>query len=128
MKGQALVTLIFFMVFATTVTTAAIFVIATNSISGAKFQEGAIAYQVAQSGADNALVRLLRNPTTYTGETGLTVGAGTADITVTGSGTVASPYIIVSKGKKGNFTKQLQVTAHFDNNQQLIVDSQKEIF
>lgn len=128
MKGQALVTLIFFMLFATTVTTAAVFVIATNSISGAKLQEGTIAYQAAESGIDNALVRLLRDPVHYTGETGLVVGSGTVDITISGAGTIANPYIILSKGKKGSFVKQIQATAHFDSMQQLILDSQKEVF
>ncbi len=125
MKGQALVTLIFFMVFATTVTTAAVFVIATNSISGAKFQEGSIAYEIAQSGADNALVRLLRNPA-YTGET-LSVGSGSAIVSVTGTGTVGDPYIILSKGMNGYFVKQIQVTAQLVNSQMSVI-SQKEIF
>ncbi len=125
MRGQALVTLIFFMVFATAVTTAAVFVIATNSISGAKFQEGTVAYQIAQSGADNALVRLLRDPS-YPGET-LSVGSGSAIVTITGTGTIADPYIILSKGKKGNFTKQIQVTAQYINSQMSVI-SQKELF
>lgn len=123
--GQALVTLIFFTIIATTVTTAAVLVIATNSISGARFQEGAITYQIAQSGADNALVRLLRNPS-YTGET-VSVGSGNAIITVTGTGTVPDPYIIVSKGQKGFYTKQIQVTATYVNDQMNVI-SQKEVF
>jgi len=126
MKGQALVTLLFFMIIATTVTTAAVLVIVVNSMSGAKFQDGAIAYEVAKSGADNAILRLLRDPT-YSGET-LSVGGGTATITATGSGTVVSPYIATSSGQIGKFIKKVEVKAHYDNNNQLIIDSQKEIF
>ncbi len=125
MKGQALVTLIFFMVFATTVTSAAVLVIIVNSLSGSRFQEGAIAYQVAQSGADNALIRILRDPS-YVGET-LTVGSGSATIQATGSGTVVNPYIITSTGQIGNFKKKVQVTATYVN-EQLSVLSQKEVY
>lgn len=125
MKGQALVTLIFFMVIATTVTTAAILVIAVNSISGTRLQEGVIAYQVAQSGADNALIRVLRDPT-YTGET-LNIGSGSATIQVAGSGTVASPYVITSKGRNGFYVKSVEVRAT-NQNDILNVISRKEIF
>lgn len=125
MKGQALVTLIFFTIIATTVTTAAILVIMVNSLSGTRLQEGSIAYQVAQSGIDNALVRILRDPS-YTGET-LSVGSGSATIVVTGSGTSAEPYVIVSSGKKGGFVKKVEVRASYENDE-LNVISQKEVF
>lgn len=123
MKGQALVTLIFFMLFATTITTAAIFVIATNSISGAKFQEGVIAYQVAESGADEAVLRFIRDPNyTGAGET-LIVGDGTAIVQRSGSG----PYVFLSTGRVGNFVKKVQVTVDFQNNT-LTVLEKKEVF
>lgn len=125
MKGQALVTLIFFMVFATTVTTAAILVIFVNSLSGSRLQDGTVAYQTAQSGADNALIRLLRDPS-YVGET-LTIGSGSATISVTGSGTSASPYVITSTGNVNDFIKKVQVTATYEDNE-LSVVSQKEIY
>lgn len=125
MRGQALVTMIFFTVIATTVTTAAIMVIAVNSLSGSKFQEGAIAYQIAQSGADEALIRLLRNPTYGGGN--LSVGSGSATITVTGTGTAADPYQILSKGQLRNFVKQIQLSAVYED-EQLEVLSQKEVF
>ncbi|HSW87853.1 MAG TPA: hypothetical protein VLG12_01700 [Candidatus Saccharimonadales bacterium] len=123
MKGQALVTLIFFMLFATTVTTAAVFVIATNSISGAKLQEGTIAYQAAESGADEAVLRFIRDSSyTGAGET-LTIGKATATIQRSGSG----PYIFLSTGRLGNFVKKVQVTVDYQNNIVTIVEK-KEIF
>ncbi len=125
MRGQALVTLIFFMVIATTVTTAAILVIAVNSISGTRLQEGTIAYQTAQSGADNALIRVLRDPS-YTGET-LNVGSSSATIQVTGSGTTASPFVITSKGQNGFYIKNVEVRATNENDILNII-SRKEIF
>ncbi len=126
MKGQALITLIFFSIIAMTVTTAAVLIIAVNSISGTKFQQSEVAYQTAQSGAENGLVRVLRDPANYTGET-LTVGSGSAEITKSGSGTSADPYIILSKGQVGNFTRQVQISATYINNQMTVI-SQKEIF
>jgi hypothetical protein len=123
--GQTLVTLIFFMVIATTVTTAAILVITTNILSGSRFQEGTIAYQIADSGAENALIRILRDPS-YEGET-LSVGSGSATIQVDGEGTGMDPYIIISKGQKGSYIKRVEVTAVYENDE-LDVISRKEIF
>lgn len=125
-SGQALVTLLFFTIIATTVITAAVLVIVVNSTSSSRQQAGSIAYQIAQSGADNALLRVLRDPN-YTGEV-LSVGSGSATVTRTGAGTTTDPYIFLSIGQTGNFIKSIEVTAHYDSSDQLIVDSQKEIF
>lgn len=125
MKGQALITLIFFSVIAISVTTGAVIMVAVNSLSGSKSQDGIIAYQIAQSGMDNGQLRLLRDPS-YTGET-LNVGGGSVVIQVSGSGTLVDPYIISSKGQSGNFIRQIQVKATYLNNT-LSVISQKEIF
>lgn len=120
-SGQALVTLLIFMVIGITVTSAAVVLIMTGSQSSSKFQEGLIAHQIAESGAENAMLRLLRNPS-YTGET-LTVGDGTATITVTGS----NPKTIQSTGVNGNFRRTIQVIAD-DSSGPLTVTSWREIF
>ena len=124
-KGQALITLLFFTIIGVTVTSAAVVMILLNSLSGMKQQQGEIAYEIAQSGADNGMIRLLRDPT-YTGET-LPVGSGSATITVTGSGINGNPYIITSTGKNGIFTREVQITATYQNNL-LSVSSRKEIY
>ena len=124
-KGQALITLLFFTIIGVTVTSAAVVMILLNSLSGMKQQQGEIAYEIAQSGADNGLIRLLRNPS-YTGET-LPVGSGSATITVTGSGTSGNPYVILSKGTNGLFVREVQVTATYQNNL-LTVSSRKEVY
>lgn len=113
-RGQALLTLLFFAIIGITVTSAAVVMILVNSLSGTKQQQGEIAYEIAQSGADNAVLRLLRNPS-YTGET-LTVGSGSATITATGSGTTNDPYIILSQGSFGIFIRKIQVTATYQGN------------
>lgn len=108
--GQALVTLLIFMVLGITVTTAAVTLVINNSISTTKAQQAAIVYSIAESGAENAVLRLLRNPF-YTGET-LEVGEGTAVITVTGT----NPKIIRSVGTAGNFKRTIEIQATFTNN------------
>lgn len=120
-RGVALITLLFFMIIAMTVTSAAVIMILINSLSGMKLQEGEIAYHIARSGGENAVLRLLRNPS-YSGET-LAVGGGTAVITVTGSG----PYTILSEGRNGNFLRRVEITADYVNNL-LTVTSQREVF
>ena len=107
-RGQALITLLFFSVIAITVTSAAVVILLTNSLSGTKLQQGSIAYQIAKAGVDNAILRLLRDPF-YTGEE-LSVGDGTATTTVTKND---ATYTILSTGTLGNFTRQIQVIATY---------------
>src|SRR5258708_4889168 len=116
-------TLLFFVTIAITVTTAAIIAMYSNAQSATKVQQGAIAYYVAEGGIENALIRLLRDPT-YTGET-LPVGTSTAVITVTGS---SSSYTITSKGTVGNFLRTIQVTAGYNSSNILTISSWQENF
>lgn len=122
MKGQALIILLFFAVIAINVTAAATVIILINSLSGSKFQQGIIAYEIAQAGAENAKLRLLRDPN-YTGES-LNVGNGNAVVQVTNSG---DEYTILSQGKLGNFMRQIQITASYSANL-LIFSSEEEVY
>lgn len=106
-QGQALITLLFFVVIAITITTAAVIIIITSTTAAAKFQEGIKTYYVAESGIENAFLRLLRDPN-YAGET-LTVEDGTAIVTVTGT----SPYVITSVGEVGNFIRTIEAQADY---------------
>ena len=108
-KGQTLVFLLVFMTIAITVTAAAVVLMVVNSQSANRMELGSIAYDVAEGGAENAILRLLRDPS-YTGET-LTIGTGTATITVTGSG----PYTILSKGVSGNFLRQVEIQVAYSS-------------
>ena len=107
--GQALITLLFFVLISLTITTGAIIIIIINSISASRFQEGTLAYYAAESGVENALLRLLRDPN-YIGET-LTVGAGTAVITVSGS----NPKTVVAVGLNGNFKRTVSAQMDYNN-------------
>lgn len=108
-KGQALVTLLFFILISLTITSGAIIIIIANSMSASKTQEGALAYYTAESGVENALLRLLRDPN-YTGET-LEIGTGTAVITVSGT----NPKTIISIGQNGNFKRRVSAQATYNS-------------
>lgn len=102
-SGQALITLIFFVLIAITITSGAIIMIAVNSTSLGKLQEGNISYDAAEAGIENALLRLLRDPN-YTGET-LTIDSTIVTITVSGS----SPNYTITVVGTGNFKRTVQV-------------------
>lgn len=108
-KGQALVTLLFFVLISLTITSAAIIIIITNSLSASKLEEGNLAYYAAESGVENALLRLLRDPN-YSGET-LAVGNATAVITITG----VNPKTVVSVGQNGNFKRKVSAEMTYIN-------------
>ena len=76
----------------------------TNSIASSTYALGNQAYSVAESGAENAIIRLLRDKA-YVGET-LAVGDNTATITVSG----INPYVIISAGRAGNFVRKVEVS------------------
>lgn len=121
-SGQALVTLLVFTIVAITITSAAVIILFTNSLGTSKLEQGTNAYYSAESGAENALLRLLRNPN-YTGET-LAVGNASVVISVAN---VGSTYTITSNATLGNFIRSIKVTTSFINNI-FTVTSWKEVF
>lgn len=76
------------------------------------------ALTVAETGAEDAFIRVVRNKRCNEGGTPacssytLTLTDGTATITVTGSGSKT----IVSQGTVGNKTRKIQVDVSFDSN------------
>jgi len=103
-KGQALVVLLFYMIIAITLTTTAVAVMVSNSLSVTRSEQSAMAIEIAEAGAQNAVIRLLR-ATDYTGET-LTVDGGSATVTVSGE----SIKTIRSTGTIADFSRTVQVT------------------
>lgn len=120
-SGQSLVSLLFFMIVAVTVASASAIILLVNSLSTASFQEGLAAFAVAESGAENAILRLLRDPA-YSGES-VVLEKGTAQISVSGS----NPKIVNSIGRSGNFQRQIQINIVI-NNGVYSTTSWKEIF
>ena len=107
--GQALVMLLMYMMIAIIVTTASVMLIIINSRATDSLYQGSNAYDIAESGAETAMIKLVRNPN-YAGET-LSVGGGQAVITITG----ANPKTIVSQGILNNFTRRIQVVVDTSN-------------
>lgn len=119
--GQALVTFLLLILISLTITSAASVVSIVNSQSGEKLEQGTVTAEVAESGAENAILRLLRDPS-YTGET-ITIGTATVVITVSGSSTKTINVVATN----GNFKRQIQIICSYTNNV-LTVTSWKEVF
>ena len=119
-KGQTLVILLSYMIIAITITAASIALVLNSSSGTGKVYQGISALEIAQSGAENAIVRLLRDPN-YSGET-LDVGSGQAEITITGT----NPKTLISTGTLNNFNRTVQVIIDTTNNT-LTVTSWKEL-
>ena len=58
--GQALITLLFYVLIVVTISSAAVILIIINSRSATSLQQGDIAYYIAESGAENAFLRLFQ--------------------------------------------------------------------
>lgn len=110
-NGQALVALLVFMSMALTLTAAATTVVLIGLRSTTVVGLGEESLMYAESGADNAMLRLLRDPS-YGGET-LTVGAGTVTITISGTGTTRT---IIAEGVSGTSKRTVRVDVTLQNN------------
>ncbi|OGG34951.1 hypothetical protein A2363_01880 [Candidatus Gottesmanbacteria bacterium RIFOXYB1_FULL_47_11] len=119
--GQALVVLLVFMVVAITMTTMAVALLVINANAASQVEQGDMAVAIAQSGAENAILRLARNPG-YTGET-LTVDGGSATVTVTGT----NPLTVTSVGTYNGFVRGVVASASFLDTV-LTVNSWQEVY
>ena len=120
-RGQSLITLLFFVIIATSIMMAAAMVLISGSASGTRIEKGNEEYFLAESGVENALLRLVRDPA-YSGET-LEIPDGTAIIEIT----QANPPIILSTATVGDSVKKIQAETIY-NNDVLTVSSWKEVY
>ncbi|QQG41728.1 MAG: hypothetical protein HYV90_00220 [Candidatus Woesebacteria bacterium] len=111
-SGQALIMLLFFVLVGITIATAATFSVAANSEAATTQSEGIIAKEMADSGIEAAMVGILRNNDSYTGETITDINGGTVVVTVIGGSTKT----INSVATNGNFVKEVQVIVTYNNN------------
>lgn len=116
-KGEAVLTLLFFMAISISIITAIVFIVYNNTISGSAVENGATSYYAAEAGAENALLRLLRDPN-YTGES-IAIGDSSVVIQV-------SSGVITSTATYANSVRKVQVQTVYNNNI-LTVSSWKEI-
>ncbi len=108
-SGQALVVLLMFVTVAMMVAVTATLLSSYSLAATTRTEQSQSAVDVSESGMENALIRLLRDPD-YAGET-LTLPDGIATITVTGSSTKT----ITSKGTVGNFIHTVVATVSYAN-------------
>ncbi len=109
-RGQALVSLLFFMIIAIAITTTAVVVTVTTAQSTSLFERTDVAYSIAEAGAETAILRYMRN-SSYTGET-FPLEQGIVTVQVSG----ANPITIVSEGRLGGILRKVQVQALNINN------------
>ena|SRR3989344_3371848 len=115
-KGQTLVSLLVFAVVAIAVTTTAVAIMINITKSASIFESRIIASQAAESGVENAIIRVLRDPN-YSGET-LSVGNSVVVISVTGT----DPIIITSEATYGTYIQKVQTTITYIDNRLTISD------
>lgn len=106
-------TLLMFVLVAMTVITSTITTVISSTRAASVEQQGIDAYYVAEAGAENALMRLLRDPS-YNGET-LPVGNNSAIVTISGP-------TITSIGQVNNLTRKIQVVTSYNDNQMTITN------
>lgn len=121
-SGMALVTVIIFSAIGIIVIVAALALTSITSQSSLYFLQGQKALLVAEAGAENALIRLLRDPN-YSHEV-LTIGDGTARIDVTRE---LDTSTIEVTGQVGLTTRKIEVIT-VDTNGITTVDSWRETF
>lgn len=120
-KGQSMVLLMFIVVTLVAISSAAIMMSIVNSGSVTAFENGLETSEYADSGAENALLRLIRDPF-YTGES-YSINGGDIQITVTGQ----NQKTIQVEASVGQSTKIVEVLADYTDNI-LSVTSWREIF
>ncbi len=108
-SGQSLVLLLFFVLMAMTFAVSAILMMVIGSGSVSTLENGIEIRQVADSGVENALLKLVRDPG-YTGETYLD-GLVNVEIAITGG---AAKTIMVT-ATQGDFTRRVTVLADYDH-------------
>ena len=120
-KGQALITLLVFMIVGIIIVTSAIEVIFVNSLAASKMERGTENYYLAESGIENGILRLLRNPD-YTGET-LSLVEGDVEIQVV----PGSPILMTATAVENNVMRKIQAEIVY-NNGMFTISSWKEIY
>lgn len=117
-KGQALISLMFFIIIALFLVSAAVVMLSVSAQSTTRSEGEEIASRVAESAGETALIKLLRDPA-YSGEN-FTFTDGDATVTITGS-------TITINATSGNFVKKLVIQTNLTNNI-LNVSSWKETY
>lgn len=121
-SGQSLVLLLFFVLMAMTFTATAIILMVVGSGSITTLHNGIETRQIADSAAEDALLRLIRDPF-YAGET-YNIGDVAITISVTNG---ATSKTVNAQAVLGDATREVEVLADYTDNV-LRVTSWREIY
>lgn len=124
-KGQAALTLIFFALVAMIATSAAVIAIVSNNLTQTKMEQGISAYYAAEAGTENALLRLLRQPS-YQGET-LTVDQTSQAIITVEPLTEIGRYAIVAEGQSGTVTHKIKTIIDYNDSVLQIISTEEAL-
>lgn len=108
-NGQAMITVLFISIIGLIVTTGAVYALMINTSISSLDERGALAHSAAESGIENAILRLIRDPN-YTGETFMIDTDRTVTVAVTGT----SPQIITATASMGSITQRVQVQVAYN--------------
>lgn len=114
-SGQALVTLLFFVLIGLTIISAAAVMVFGNIQSASVTEQGNYAYFVAESGIQEALIRIIRDPG-YSGTPvgqPLSIGEGNVVIQVSSSSGVITA---TATGTFNNNVRKIQLQTVYNNN------------
>lgn len=119
-QGQVgiLLTLIIFLLISITTTAVAVALSSSQSLTTTELSEQALIS--AQTGLDNAVLRLLRDPS-YAGESDLSIAQGSVTITISGS----SPQLVTSSAVVGGLIRRVRANVS-SNAGALVIDGYEE--
>lgn len=121
-SGQTMVMVILITVILMSVTTMAVAMIVTNAMSISREERGTHALEIAESGAQEGILRILRDPSVTVTGLNLDVDDGAATVDITGSGTKT----ITSEGVIDGYSRSIEAQVHLDAGQ-LVIDSWREL-
>jgi Tfp pilus assembly protein PilW len=110
-SGQTLIALLIFMLLSILITTTAVTVTVINTQGNNLANYGELAREAAETGAENAMLQLERDPT-YAGETMTINSSATATITVSGTTTRTITSVGTVAGI-GTYKRTIIVTASY---------------
>lgn len=114
--GQAMITMLYIMVIGVLVTTGAVYAMVNNTSVASLDELGLMAHSAAESGIENAILRLIRDPA-YVGETVTIASQQRADVSIAG----VSPQIITSVGIAGGVRRKTQAAVQYTSGMLTIV-------